>query len=76
MKIERRNFLKFFFIGVVAIILGKFLLPKIADWTKGSNKDDKNTKDIKVGNFKVRDNKDELVFMDDQGEEILIIDKQ
>jgi hypothetical protein len=68
---KRRNFLKILIIGGGVFIGGKIIGPRVLEYFSAppivAEKD--------FGNFKVSDDKKELIISDSQGEEILIIDK-
>jgi len=68
MKSSRRNFLKFLLIGGGAFALGRFLGPNLFKKTEPRT-------ETKIGNFKVAEDGNEIIFTDSGGTEILILDK-
>jgi len=68
MQSNRRNFLKFLLVGIGTFLIGRFLGPNLFKKTPTKT-------ETKVGNFKVAEDDNEIIFSDSGGEEILIIDK-
>ena len=71
MNKNRRNFLKILLIGGGILLIGKFLGPRILDIFSRGPKTEKD-----FGNFRVSEDKKELIISDQTGEEIFIIDKE
>lgn len=70
MNKNRRNLLKFLFIGSGAFLLGKIFGPGFLNLFSGPGKE------LDLGNFRVSEDRKELIIYDRTGEKILIIDKE
>ena len=68
---NRRKFLKILLIGGGTLLVGKFLGPIILDFFSRGPKVEQD-----FGNFRVSEDKKELIISDQTGEEIFIIDKE
>jgi hypothetical protein len=66
---NRRNLLKFLLIGSGALLLGKVFGPGFLKFFSGPKEEHD------FGNFRVTEDKKELIISDRTGEEILIVDK-
>jgi hypothetical protein len=66
---NRRNLLRFLLIGSGALLLGKIFGPGFLKFFSGP----KTETDFE--NFRITENKKELIISDRNGEEVLIIDK-
>ena len=71
MDTNRRKFIKTMFIGGGAILLGKLFGSRILDLF---SPDQINVKSFE--NFRISENKKELIISDQNGQEIFIIDKE